>query len=79
MRTEVLNTLFTHGIKTKIRIADCMIGFLPEDKQQKIKSVGRALMKTTYAAMGEMLKNESQDQGQNGAMNNPQQRKINID
>jgi len=75
MQVDIFKTFISQGIKTKIKITDCMIDFLPEESQENAKSIRLALMEATYGAMGEMLSGEQQ----NREIDKPLQTKINID
>ena len=75
MKADILRTFITYGIKTKIKITDRLIEFLPEENQEKAKSIRLVLMQATHAAMGEVLNCEQQ----NGEIENSRPSKINID
>jgi len=75
MKADILRTFITYGIRTKIKMTDRLIEFLPEENQEKVKSVRLVLMQATHAAMGEVLNCEQQD----GKIENSRPTKINID
>jgi len=65
MQAEILKIFITHGIKAKIRMTDGLIGFLPEENQEKAKLIRHDLMKAAYGAMGEILNNGQQNEEAN--------------
>jgi len=75
MKADILRTFITFGIKTKIKMSDRLIEFLPEENQEKAKSIRLAFMQATHAAMGEVLNCEQQA----SKTENPRPIKISID
>jgi len=75
MKADILRTFITYGIKTKIKMSDRLIELLPEENQEKAKSIRLVFMQATHEAMGEVLNCEQQY----GETEKPRQMKINID
>jgi len=75
MKADILRTFITYGIKTKIKMTDCLIEYLPKENQEKAKSLKLVLMQATHAAIDEVLNCEQQ----NGETENPRPTKINIE
>lgn len=55
MKTDAIQSVLMYGIKATGEMTNLLIGLLPDETSQKVKSAGTTMLKKMHEVTGEMI------------------------